>query len=62
MSQKPVILVGRKLPEAVEARLSRDYDAILNPDDTLYSADDLVAKSAGIDVSCPVTANICPQM
>jgi len=53
MSQKPVILVGRKLPEAVEARLSRDYDAILNPDDTLYSADDLVAKSAGIDAILP---------
>ncbi len=36
MSEKPTILVGRKLPEAVEARLQRDYNAILNPDDTLY--------------------------
>lgn len=26
MSDKPSVLVGRKLPEAVEARLSRDYD------------------------------------
>lgn len=53
MQSKPVILVGRKLPEAVEARLARDYDAILNPDDTLYSADDLIAKSAGVDAILP---------
>lgn len=53
MSKKPVILVGRKLPKAVEARLARDYDAILNSDDTLYSADDLVAKSVGADAILP---------
>lgn len=53
MSSKPVILVGRKLPKAVEARLARDYDAILNPDDTLYSADDLIAKSDGADAILP---------
>lgn len=53
MSKKPIILVGRKLPEAVEARLVRDYDAILNPDDTLYSADDLIAKSSGVDAILP---------
>lgn len=53
MQSKPVILVGRKLPEAVEARLARDYDAILNPDDTLYSADDLIAKSKGVDAILP---------
>lgn len=53
MTKKPVILVGRKLPDAVESRLAQDYDAILNPDDTLYSADDLVAKSAGVDAILP---------
>lgn len=53
MSKKPVVLVGRKLPEAVEARLARDYDAILNPDDTLYSADDLVSRSDGVDAILP---------
>lgn len=53
MSNKPVVLVGRKLPEAVEARLSADYDAILNPSDTLYSADDLVSKSDGVDAILP---------
>jgi lactate dehydrogenase-like 2-hydroxyacid dehydrogenase len=53
MQSKPVILVGRKLPEAVEARLASDYDAILNADDTLYSADDLIAKSEGVDGILP---------
>ena len=53
MSDKPVVLVTRKLPEAVEARLSRDYDAILNPEDRLYSADELVAMSSRVDAYLP---------
>ncbi|MBD0274162.1 MAG: D-glycerate dehydrogenase, partial [Acetobacteraceae bacterium] len=36
---KPVLLVTRKLPEAIEARASRDYDARLNPDDALWAQD-----------------------
>ncbi len=36
---KPVLLVTRKLPEAIEARAARDYDARLNPDDGLWAAD-----------------------
>jgi len=47
MSDKPTILVTRKLPEAVEARLSRDYDVRLNPDDNLYSKDELIERSDG---------------
>lgn len=53
MTDKPVILVTRKLPEAVEARLARDYDAILNPDDRLYSQDELVAMSSKVDAFLP---------
>ena len=41
MNLKPVILVARKLPDAVEARLKRDYSPILNPDDKLYSEDEM---------------------
>ena len=33
MSDKPVLLITRKLPDAVEARAMRDYDAILNTSD-----------------------------
>ena len=53
MSKKPVVVVGRKLPAAVEARLSRDYQAKLNPEDRLYSADELVALSADADAILP---------
>ena len=47
MSDKKAVLVTRKLPAAVEARIARDYDADLNPDDRLYSADELVARADG---------------
>ena len=43
MSDKPpVVLVTRKLPDAVEDRLGRDYQARLNSDDALYSKDELI--------------------
>ena len=47
MSDKPVILVTRKLPDAVEARLKSDYKARLNPDDALYSKDELIERVQG---------------
>jgi len=47
MSDKPAILVTRKLPDAVEARLSRDFDVRLNPDDLLFSTDDLINRAQG---------------
>lgn len=53
MSEKPTVLVGRKLPEAVEARLARDYNAILNPDDKLYTADELIELSHQADAILP---------
>jgi len=40
---RPRLLVTRKLPNAVEARLARDYDAETNPIDTILKPDDLVA-------------------
>ena len=36
---KPILLVTRKLPEAIEARAARDYDARLNPQDEPWSTD-----------------------
>lgn len=53
MSDKKRILVGRKLPEAVQARLSRDYDPIFNPTDKVYSADELVELSKDCDAVLP---------
>ena len=53
MSDKPVVLVGRKLLEAVEARLVRDYRPRLNPDDRLYTAEDLIAAAEGAAAILP---------
>ncbi|NQU56928.1 MAG: D-glycerate dehydrogenase [Rhodospirillales bacterium] len=53
MSAKPVIFVTRKLPAPVEARLARDYTPILNPQDSLYSADQLIELSSGADAILP---------
>ena len=50
---KPVVLVTRKLPAAVEARLLRDYQPILNPDDELYDTARILAKAAGVDAILP---------
>ena len=50
---KPVILVTRKLPEAVEDRLQRDYQPILNPTDTLYSSDDIIKIAENVDAILP---------
>jgi lactate dehydrogenase-like 2-hydroxyacid dehydrogenase len=53
MSPKPTILVTRKLPTAVETRLQRDYDARLNPDDLLYTPDQLVERARGAQAILP---------
>lgn len=50
---KPVILVTRKLPDAVEERLKRDYTPRLNPGDDLYSSDELIRRAAGADAILP---------
>lgn len=49
MSDKAKVLVTRRLPDAVLARISRDYEAHFNDDDTLYGPDDLVRLSDGRD-------------
>ena len=50
---KPVVLVTRKLPDAVEERLRQDYDPILNPQDTLYSSDEIIERAKGADAIIP---------
>lgn len=41
-----IVLVTRRLPQAVEDRLRRDYAPRLNPDDRAYGADELIERSA----------------
>jgi lactate dehydrogenase-like 2-hydroxyacid dehydrogenase len=42
MKTKPRVVVTRRLPPAVEARLKRDYDAVLNVEDRQIDSDELV--------------------
>ncbi|MGD8953640.1 MAG: D-glycerate dehydrogenase [Desulfobacterales bacterium] len=50
---KSVVLVTRKLPNAVEERLQRDYDPILNPDDALYTSDEIIDRAKNADAILP---------
>ncbi len=50
---KPVVLVTRKLPDAVEDRLRRDYEPRFNPADDLYSSDELIKRAEGADAILP---------
>lgn len=53
MPRKPVVLVGRRLPANVEARLARDYEARLNAEDRLYAPDELIRMAEGADAILP---------
>ncbi|MCK4707115.1 MAG: D-glycerate dehydrogenase, partial [Gammaproteobacteria bacterium] len=53
MSKKAVVLVTRKLPQNVEERLARDYDARLNGDDRVYTSNELIQLAAGADAIIP---------
>lgn len=53
MSTKPVLWITRKLSPATEARAGRDYDVRLNPQDRLFSADEIVAMSGEVDAILP---------
>jgi len=46
---RPRLLVTRKLPDAVEARIRRDFDAVLNEDDRAHGPEDLVRLAQGMD-------------
>jgi lactate dehydrogenase-like 2-hydroxyacid dehydrogenase len=53
MPDKPVVVIGRKLPEAVEARLARDYRPTFNPEDRVYTTEELLALCDGADAIVP---------
>jgi len=52
---KPILLVTRRLPSAVEARAARDYQARLNPEDVPRSGADIVrlAQEVAAILCCP---------
>jgi lactate dehydrogenase-like 2-hydroxyacid dehydrogenase len=53
MKKKTIVLVTRKLPAAVEARLLRDFEPRLNAEDRVYNSDEIVALAQGADAIIP---------
>ncbi len=47
--EMPKVLATRAFPPAVEERLTRDYRARLNPDDTIHTAEELLGLAVGMD-------------
>ena len=53
MNDKPVLWITRKLSANTEFRAAQDYQVILNPEDVLVSADDIVKMSHVVDAILP---------
>ena len=53
MGSKPKVVVTRKLPEAVEGRLRRDYEPMFNVDDRVYPSEELIALADGAQALLP---------
>src|SRR5580692_10282321 len=51
--RKPKVVVTRKLPEPIEARMSELFDAVLNVDDAPMSLEALAAALAEAEVLVP---------
>jgi lactate dehydrogenase-like 2-hydroxyacid dehydrogenase len=47
LAERQKIVLTRRFPPLVEQRAARDYDAILNPDDRILSADELLERADG---------------
>jgi lactate dehydrogenase-like 2-hydroxyacid dehydrogenase len=64
---KPSILVTRRLPDKVQARIARDYEAEFNDDDHVFSQDELLRRCQGKDAVLPChsehfTAEVIAQL
>ncbi len=57
-SPRPVLWITRKLSDNTEQRAMRDYEVILNPDDRLASADDIVEMSRRVDAILPCHSEV----
>ncbi len=67
MTDKPRLLITRKLPAAVEERAARDYAATLNPDDAQLDTEELLKRCEGMDAmlccsSEKLTAEVIPRL
>ena len=53
MTDKPVLLITRKISANSEKRAAETYDVRLNPEDRLYSSEELLEKCEGVDAILP---------
>ena len=58
MSARPRLWLSRKLSDNSEARASRDYDVVLNPEDGTWTGDEIVAMSHEVDAILPCHSEI----
>ena len=58
MAAKPVLLITRRLTDAVQARATRHYDAILNIEDRVFPKDELIARCQEVDAVLPCHSEI----
>lgn len=56
---RPRLLVTRKLPDEVEARIERSYDAILNDTDEVFDDDGLIARAEGCEALLVTSTEKC---
>lgn len=62
-ASKPVVLATRKLPQPVEARLSANYQAILNPTDRPLPIDEILKTAEGCDgILCTLTDKMTAEV
>jgi glyoxylate reductase len=67
LKEKPVILVARRVPLPVEARIRDAYRATLNDDDRVWNADELIDRARGCTglLICPterLTADVIARL
>ena len=55
--KKPLVVVTRKLPDAIETRLMELFDTRLNPEDKPFSVAELVAAMKAADVLVPTVTD-----
>lgn len=58
MSKKTVLLIPRKLSANTEARATETYDVRLNPEDRLYSPEELLEKCQDVDAVLPCHSEV----
>lgn len=53
MADKPVLLITRKLSRNTEIRAARDYEVRLNPEDRVFTTDELLDRCRDVDAILP---------